>query len=228
MREENVRFCKKCHVAPLPKSARVCAACMPAYLEDRRVRRNKRVRESRPSRAGRRSMPLLARRYCQRCDAGPLPKSAQICDACIPVRAAELRECKRKRERECYQRKREQRACRCGGPLPTTKWSHVCGVCKLTNKNKGNSKHRHRARRYGVEYDPAVTLARLVARDGSTCKLCRKPVKRCSGHSSNQATIGHIVAISAGGSHTFTNTQVECRACNLAKRTRALGQFVLL
>lgn len=90
--------------------------------------------------------------------------------------------------------------------------SHACSRKAEKRRNKGQ--HRKRARKYGVAYDSTVKLAALMLRDNGRCMMCGHKVKLTKKHSRRRATLGHIVAMSKGGSHTWDNVQLECWACN--------------
>jgi hypothetical protein len=92
-------------------------------------------------------------------------------------------------------------------------------------KHGKDRSHIKRARKYGVPYENGVTLLRALRELGNRCGVCRCVVRRSDKAVPKQATLGHIVALSVGGSHTWDNVQVECRACNTKKHTRPLGQL---
>lgn len=95
------------------------------------------------------------------------------------------------------------------------------------NKQVKVYNHRKRARKYGVTYE-RIKLSELMVRDGSRCQLCGRKVRRTRTHTKLRATIGHIVAMSRGGSHTWDNVQLECVMCNSNKGVRTYGQRRLL
>lgn len=83
--------------------------------------------------------------------------------------------------------------------------------------------HRHRARRYGCEYDGSVTLKRLIKRDGLRCAICGGMCDpndhEWTEHSGPKyPTLDHIVPLSKGGGHTWDNVQVAHAICNSRKR----------
>lgn len=89
-------------------------------------------------------------------------------------------------------------------------------------KRGGKYRHRKRARKYGCAYDPSVTLARLIERDGLTCYICGKqcdPSDMSWGSSGpNRPTLDHVVPLAKGGGHVWGNVKVCCGECNSAKR----------
>lgn len=85
--------------------------------------------------------------------------------------------------------------------------------------------HARRAMLAGVPHDKAVTLEALRERDGDFCCFCGIQMDFCGPdtYARNKATLEHITPVSSGGSHTFCNTALTCRGCNLSK---ARFQFV--
>lgn len=82
--------------------------------------------------------------------------------------------------------------------------------------------YRHRARHYGVYYDPSVTLQKVIKRDHNTCQICGKP---CDPTDLSWGTSGpmypsidHIVALKNGGAHAWGNVQLAHIICNSYKR----------
>jgi endogenous inhibitor of DNA gyrase (YacG/DUF329 family) len=70
----------------------------------------------------------------------------------------------------------------------------------------------------------------LFERDGWKCQHCSKKVSiEAYRSASNRAVIGHIVAIAAGGTHTWDNVLTLCHPCNRADGVGNLPlQFTLL
>lgn len=123
----------------------------------------------------------------------------------------------------------------CGKPIIGTAGRRICKACARKRsrtaqreKHGSTKKHRLRARRFGVAYEP-VNPTTVFERDKWTCQLCgSKTPRRLRGK--NQPTspeLDHIVPLAAGGEHSYRNTQCACRTCNLAKSSRPLGQLRL-
>lgn len=105
----------------------------------------------------------------------------------------------------------------------------VCSVeCKrekerrIKRSHRTPSNHRHRAMMHGVDYEPGITLKKLVMRNGLRCALCGELCdwndhtwSKYSGP--KHPTIDHIIPISKGGPHTWANVQVACAMCNSLK-----------
>lgn len=97
-------------------------------------------------------------------------------------------------------------------------------INRLRRKHKLMSSDKKRAQYYGVFYE-RVNRKKLFYRDKWKCKECgRKVVKPTGNNKPNEATLGHIVPISLGGSHSYSNCQCECRECNSKKTNKILGQ----
>lgn len=89
--------------------------------------------------------------------------------------------------------------------------------------------HRRRALIRGAaaeKFDPLE----IFERDRWRCGLCGEAT-----HKSKRGTydakapeLDHIVPISAGGAHVRANVQCACRACNMAKGKKPLGQLRLV
>lgn len=88
--------------------------------------------------------------------------------------------------------------------------------------------HARRARAVGADYDFKVTRSALRERDGNRCHYCgivmdfTRPDRKIR---KDKATIDHVLAISAGGGHTFENTVLACWGCNSEKRNEDAETF---
>lgn len=133
----------------------------------------------------------------------------------------------------------------CGKPYTVRDYAESCGikyardngVCsaeckKVKSKNaqriahKGRrDSHRHRAKKFGCEYDSSVTLKKLVARDGLQCRICGK---MCDWNDRSWTkysgplypSIDHIIPMDKGGGHVWGNVQVAHIICNSHKGDR--------
>jgi 5-methylcytosine-specific restriction endonuclease McrA len=59
-----------------------------------------------------------------------------------------------------------------------------------------------------------LTKHRLFARDRHVCAYCGDP------YAESELTVEHIVPVSRGGQHTWTNVVTACRSCNTRKGNR--------
>lgn len=88
--------------------------------------------------------------------------------------------------------------------------------------------HEHRARHYGVEYEP-IDRDEIFERDGWICQLCGKPVdKNARWPEPHMPSIDHIIPLSLGGPHLRTNIQCAHLTCNMSKGNRTVGEQLLL
>lgn len=105
--------------------------------------------------------------------------------------------------------------------------SHACKR-KATNKARKMSpsgrtgSYYVRARKYGVEYIPGITLKKVVARDGLRCAICGGMCD-WNDHTWSEysgplhPSIDHIIPMAKGGPHIWENVQVAHVMCNSEK-----------
>jgi len=77
-------------------------------------------------------------------------------------------------------------------------------------------KHKKRAAKYGCYYE-YVDPRKVYERDKHRCVSCGCKVVMSKVYQPNQASLDHIIPMSMGGSHTYTNTQTMCVSCNSSK-----------
>ena len=89
---------------------------------------------------------------------------------------------------------------------------------RQTRRRKyGHWRAKARAQHHGVEYEP-ISPSKVFERDGYRCQLCRKPTKRAAKVPDPRApTVDHIVPVSRGGPHVYSNVQCACFGCNWRK-----------
>jgi hypothetical protein len=113
----------------------------------------------------------------------------------------------------------------CGCTITGSRSKRRCMPCGkrrtrklLASKHGKVKKHRHRARKYGVPYEPINPIA-VFERDGWACKCCgRETPKQLRGTlAANAPELDHVIPMSMGGGHLWDNVQCLCRACNGAK-----------
>lgn len=64
-------------------------------------------------------------------------------------------------------------------------------------------------------------------RDKWRCNMCQCKVQKVDITAANAAELDHIVPLSKGGVHTYSNVQTLCRQCNRDKRDKLVGQLVM-
>lgn len=106
-------------------------------------------------------------------------------------------------------------------------YQRLCPVCSSVRakaqKRAARCARKALQRSVTVErFDPIVVLRR----DGWKCHICgRKTPERYRGTYRDDAPeLDHIVPLAKGGEHSKANTACACRACNIAKSDRILGQ----
>ncbi|WP_186325248.1 HNH endonuclease [Cellulosimicrobium sp. TH-20] len=80
------------------------------------------------------------------------------------------------------------------------------------------------------EFEFGISWRAVAGRDGMTCYLCGQEcdrhdkvrVRAASGRyftrcGARYPTVDHVVALAAGGSHTFANVRLACLGCNVDK-----------
>jgi 5-methylcytosine-specific restriction endonuclease McrA len=73
---------------------------------------------------------------------------------------------------------------------------------------------RRRARKYGVEYQP-VSKRTVFERDNWTCGICSKPIDQALSYPHQlSASLDHVVPLSRGGAHTYSNVRAAHLICN--------------
>ena len=105
--------------------------------------------------------------------------------------------------------------------------SHECNRKAMNRAKKmapsGKTGHYYeRARKYGVEYIPGITLKKVVARYGLRCAICGGMCdwndhtwSSCSGPL--YPSVDHIIPMAKGGPHIWENVQVAHLMCNSEK-----------
>lgn len=97
------------------------------------------------------------------------------------------------------------------------------------NTQNRTKSHKKRCELYGGYYEK-LNRKTLFKRDKYICQECGIKTKHPTKDNYNDldcATIGHIVPLSLGGSHTYSNTQCECRNCNNIKGNRIINPLQL-
>jgi 5-methylcytosine-specific restriction endonuclease McrA len=96
----------------------------------------------------------------------------------------------------------------------------VCDECTHKAKIKHNriAKARRRARIKGREHE-AIDPLIVFERDGWQCYICQRmtPRELRGTYESLAPELEHVIPLSKGGTHTWSNVACSCRECNQAK-----------
>lgn len=216
----NLKACGKCgHLIQVAGNRRYCTNCAIAVRKDRDRAKRKPKREPKLERKPYQLKQVTAR-GCADCGVQFLPKMAhqKHCSA----------KCRNKvsnRKGQMERRNSEPRPCAfCGKAFTPEYGSLRRGYCttecrdEAKRKVRSGSSHRRRAMKHGCKYEP-VSKLKVFERDGWKCYLCRCETPRhLSGTmESNAPELEHVVPLSAGGAHSYSNTRCACRRCNRTK-----------
>lgn len=105
--------------------------------------------------------------------------------------------------------------------------SHECNRKAANRSRKAAPSGRtgdyyKRARKYGCEYVPGITLKKLIKRDGLRCAICGEMCD-LNDHSWSEysgpmyPSMDHKIPMAKGGGHTWNNVQVAHIICNSRK-----------
>lgn len=94
--------------------------------------------------------------------------------------------------------------------------------CKVDFSGQGSvGRWYYRAKRYGCEFDPSISLNKLRVRDKDICQICGELVddKDFIGKhiGKRYPTLDHIIPLSKGGTHSWRNIQLAHMGCNSRK-----------
>lgn len=76
-------------------------------------------------------------------------------------------------------------------------------------------------------FDKGITTLALRDRDGDRCCYCgvRMTFKLSRAYIPNKATVEHVLPLSRGGSHTWSNVALACWQCNLSKNCKTNDEW---
>ena len=103
-----------------------------------------------------------------------------------------------------------------------------CSTCKDELLRITRKAHK-KARKISIRkvFVQKVVDLKVFERDKWTCKQCNCKVQKVDIYKDNAAELDHIVPVSLGGPHSYSNVQTLCRKCNQQKSNNFNGQLVM-
>ena len=100
---------------------------------------------------------------------------------------------------------------------------------RATDKGKAIKKISKRKRELKISVVTVHTVIdkKVFERDKWKCKSCGVQVQKNDIYANDAAEVDHIVPLSKGGVHSYSNVQTLCRSCNGKKGSKYMGQMVL-
>ena len=113
---------------------------------------------------------------------------------------------------------------------PTTIGSMQCSD-KCKQEVKKEAARTNKARRRAIIKGSTVETVRpykVFNRDKWICQACAcdTPEKLRGTHDDNAPELDHIVPLSNGGEHSYSNTQCLCRLCNQLKGSKSMSVYM--
>lgn len=89
--------------------------------------------------------------------------------------------------------------------------------------------HLRKTRKKKVRSERGISRLSLKRLHGTKCYYCKSEmdfsVAKGKKWRPNMATIEHLIPIARGGEHTFENTVLACRRCNISKNSKLESEF---
>jgi 5-methylcytosine-specific restriction endonuclease McrA len=98
-----------------------------------------------------------------------------------------------------------------------------CVHCAYLKQIARANQREHEKRIPNRKLGDKITRKQLHDRDGGRCYICkRKTVLKNKGKKRNKnlSTIDHVIPVSHGGTHTWSNVRNCCWQCNIAKGSK--------
>lgn len=93
---------------------------------------------------------------------------------------------------------------------------------RLMRSNRNT--HEKRAIMFNAECEH-INRLKVFNRDKWRCQLCGIKVQKNDYLKDNAAELDHIIPLSRGGGHIYSNVQTLCRRCNTEKGNKLIGQL---
>jgi hypothetical protein len=114
----------------------------------------------------------------------------------------------------------------CGDPYVYYRRRAQSRYCADCNTDHHRRPANRRARQNGARYE-VIDPQRVFERDGWKCQLCGRKTAGIF-PDPRAPTLDHIVPLSKGGDHLYTNVQCACFECNSLKRDGSANDQLLL
>ena len=100
-----------------------------------------------------------------------------------------------------------------------------CSIACQHKSTKRTARLKRRARERTARVE-SVNPFRVFERDGWRCYLCGTETSRMLRGTIHPLApeLDHIIPLSKGGEHSYSNTACSCRRCNAAKSDKVIGQ----
>lgn len=89
--------------------------------------------------------------------------------------------------------------------------------------------HRRKARKLKTVIEKGISRNALKKNFGTKCYYCKKEMDFSVGvgrkFNKGMATIEHLIPLARGGEHTWKNTVLACRQCNISKNVKTIEEF---
>jgi len=89
--------------------------------------------------------------------------------------------------------------------------------------------HLRKARKKKTKTERGISKLALKKKFGTKCYYCGKEMDFSVGKgrifNRDMATIEHLIPLARGGEHTFVNTVLACRYCNISKNSKSEEEF---
>ena len=89
--------------------------------------------------------------------------------------------------------------------------------------------HRRKARKLNTVVEKGISILSLKKKHGTKCYYCGKEMDFKKGvgrkFKNDMATIEHLIPLARGGEHTFENTVLACRFCNISRGAKSQEEF---
>lgn len=89
--------------------------------------------------------------------------------------------------------------------------------------------HRRKARKLKTVIEKGISKKSLKKKFGTKCYYCQKEMDFSVGtgrkFNRDMATIEHLIPLARGGEHTWENTVLACRHCNISKNAKTEAEF---